>query len=350
MNWKNINRSFRLNNSIFNSENELINYLENQNSDICDFLKIWFNNQSYLEVKTSGSTGLPKPITIQKEHVIQSALATGNYFNLPEETTALLCLPIHYIAGKLMLVRALVLGWHLDIVKVNSNPLSDITKQYDFSAMTPMQVENSIDKLNIIKKLIVGGGVVSNSLQTKLKYCKTKVYATYGMTETITHIAVKKLNYINTLPNFFDVLPNIEIYKDNKDCLVIKAPKISNNIIFTNDVVQLISNTQFEWLGRFDNIINSGGIKLNPEVIEQKLSKIITTRFFVIGKYDEYLGEKLVLLIEGEEKIIALENTNLSKYEMPKGIYFLPKFIETTSGKIQRKETLKLLETSSNSF
>ena len=243
-----------------------------------------------------------------------------------------------------MVVRALTLGWHLDVVLPSLHPLNNVNKQYDFSAMTPMQVENSFYNLNTIKQLIVGGGVVSKSLEEKLQTLKTKVFATYGMTETITHIAVKKLNHKIYTPNYYQLLPGVEIYKDQRDCLVIKAPKITDDIIFTNDVVQLISDKQFNWLGRFDNVINSGGIKLQPEVIENKLSNVLTNRFFVTGFPDEYLGEKLVLIIEGKETKINFTKSNLTKYEVPKTIYFLDKFIETETGKVNRKQTKLLLE------
>ena len=344
MEWNNIHRSFRLNDISFNSVNELIKYSEISSKELSFFLKEWFSDEDFIKVNTSGSTGKPKTIFLKKEYVINSAKATGSFFGLSKNTNALLCLPTTYISGKLMVVRALTLGWHLDVVLPSLHPLNNVNKQYDFSAMTPMQVENSFYNLNTIKQLIVGGGVVSKSLEEKLQTLKTKVFATYGMTETITHIAVKKLNHKIYTPNYYQLLPGVEIYKDQRDCLVIKAPKITDDIIFTNDVVQLISDKQFNWLGRFDNVINSGGIKLQPEVIENKLSNVLTNRFFVTGFPDEYLGEKLVLIIEGKETKINFTKSNLTKYEVPKTIYFLDKFIETETGKVNRKQTKLLLE------
>jgi O-succinylbenzoic acid--CoA ligase len=265
----------------------------------------------------------------------------------------------------MMLVRALTLGWHIDVVGVSSNPLRENSKGYDFAAMVPLQVENSIDKLHQIKKLIIGGGAVSNSLHIKLQSIATQAFATYGMTETITHIAVKKLNNFQSLHEnvtkeftgnqkltlsksarnsaFYQTLPNTTIYKDERNCLVIKNEKISNNVVFTNDVVELISDTQFDWLGRFDNVINSGGIKLHPEKIEEKLGNSIQQRFFVAGIADEKLGEKLVLIVEGVARTLILEKANLSKFEVPKEIYFINDFIETETKKIQRKKTLDLI-------
>jgi len=351
-------KEFKLNNNSFASVDELQAFTRNFSDEIHQFLESWFSDDDAIIVNTSGSTGKPKPISLKKEFVINSAKATGLYFDLQANTKALLCLPTAYIAGKLMLIRALTLGWHLDVVEPNSNPLETINKKYDFSAMVPLQVENSLTKLNFIQKLIVGGGVVSNSLQEKLQEISTEVFATYGMTETITHVAVKNLNNFSPLTKIFSIkrifiphkkilknefyqtLPNVTIYKDERNCLVISAPKVSDEIIFTNDVVNLISDRQFEWLGRFDNVINSGGIKLHPEKIEEKLSKIISNRFFVAGIPDEKLGEKLVLMVEGNQQEINIDLAQFSKFEIPKEIYFLNNFVETESAKIQRKKTV----------
>ena len=336
-------KNFQLNNNSFSSVDELLIFTHNFSDEIHQFLKDWFSDKDFIIVQTSGSTGTPKPISIQKELMLNSALATGNYFSLPINTTALLCLPIKYIAGKMMLIRAITLGWHLDVVEPNSNPLKDVYKEYDFSAMVPLQLENSLSKIHLIKKLIVGGGVMSNNLVDKVKNISTSVLATYGMTETITHIAVKNVNKTDYKPSFYQTLPNVTIYIDNRNCLVIKASKVSDVVVKTNDVVQLISNTEFEWLGRFDNVINSGGIKLHPEKIEDKLSKIITKRFFVAGIPDKKLGEKLILIIEGLKQDINYERSNLSKFEVPKATYFINNFLETETKKIQRSKTLDLI-------
>ena len=337
-------KNFKLNNTSFTSVDELLVYGQGFSDEIHQFLKSWFSKDDFINVKTSGSTGVPKEIKLLKVQMINSAFATGKYFGLTENTSTLLCLPTAYIAGKMMLIRALTLGWHLDVVVASSYPLKGIEKEYDFSAMVPLQLENSLKDLHLIRTLIVGGGVVSNQLQNKLQDLSTTVFATYGMTETITHIAVKKLNNFKTEPNFYEVLPNVAIYKDARNCLIIDAPEVSSELVFTNDIVHLISDTQFEWLGRFDTIINSGGVKLHPEKIEEKLSRIITARFFVAGVSDEKLGEKLVLIIEGKSQPVELNNTNLSKFEVPKETYFVSKFIETETKKIQRKKTLDLIK------
>jgi O-succinylbenzoic acid--CoA ligase len=348
-------KDFKLQGESFNSIEELIDFSKSISDEIHHFLVDWFNDKSFVVVKTSGSTGAPKNIQLQKKYMVNSAIATGSFFNLPEKTSALLCMSVNYIAGKMMLVRALTLGWHIDVVEAVSNPLRNLDKEYDFSAMVPIQLHNSLKDISKIKKLIVGGGVVSIELLNNIQQVETEIFATYGMTETITHIAIKKLNKFKSdterssrnESNYFS-LPNISLTKDQRGCLVIEAPKVSNDVIITNDLVDIISENSFQWLGRFDTVINSGGIKLIPEQIEEKLSKIINNRFFVAGVKDTLLGEKLVLIIEGEKNDVILnkvKNLNsLSKFEIPKEIYFLEKFIETPTQKIKRSQTILKLK------
>lgn len=355
----NFHKSFQLNGRGFATSNEIIDFSNEISLEISLFLKNWFSENPSIDVNTSGSTGAPKTITIKKDFFINSALSTGEFLDLKEGTTTLMCLPPNYIAGKMMLVRALVLGWHLEVVSPKANPLENSDKTYDFTAMVPLQLENSLEKIAQIKKVIVGGGVVSPQLQEKLQGVQSVVFATYGMTETVTHIAFKKLNHfsasagVKSMSSFYQLLPNVKVYKDTRNCLVIDAPRVSQEIIFTNDVVELISDRLFEWLGRFDNVINSGGIKLHPEKIEEKLSKIIAQRFFVAGIPDTLLGYKLILIVELESnnvsnfKQLFSENiknlSTLSKYEIPKEVRFLKAFVETETKKIQRSKTLDLI-------
>ena len=353
---KKFHKDFRLNGKSFSSSDEISAFSNTISVSVSTFLSNWFSSDDFITVQTSGSTGKPKLIQLKKEFMINSALATGEFFDLKENTTALLCLSVDFIAGKMMLVRALVLGWKLDVVAPVSNPIENLKKEYDFAAFVPMQLQNSLKNIHKIKTIIVGGGIVSSKLEKQIQNIKTQVFATYGMTETITHIAVKKLNNVSEdeliSASYYRVLPNIKIYRDTRNCLVIDAPKISQEIIITNDVVEIISENEFKWLGRFDNVINSGGIKLHPEIIEEKLSAIIKERYFVAGIPDEILGEKLVLVIESNiisnEKEKSLQQEirklkSLSKFEIPKEIYFVSKFIETETKKIQRSITLDLV-------
>lgn len=307
---------------------------EEYEKSVGDFILDWFDTKSYLELNTSGTTGTPKIIRIEKQAMVNSALATGDFFNLNPGDKALHCLPTKYIAGKMMFVRSFILGLDMDFVAPSSNPLLYNDTKYDFVAMVPLQAQNSLLELKNVKKMIVGGAKMSKSLEKSLLKLKTETYETYGMTETITHIAAKKIG-----EKYFTILPNIKIYKDDRNCLVIDAPKISNETIVTNDLVELINENQFGYLGRIDNVINSGGIKLIPEQIEDKLSNKIHSRFFVTGIHDPVLGEKLIVVIEGEKQDLD-ESTfdDLDKYEKPKEIFYVSKFIETQNGKIKRKE------------
>ncbi|NVK51662.1 MAG: AMP-binding protein [Flavobacteriaceae bacterium] len=360
MKYSRFHADFKLNNNSFSTSNEIVAYAATLSEVIAHFLNDWFSTNDFIEVQTSGSTGNPKIIQLKKEFVKNSAQATGLFFNLQEKTLALLCMPINYIAGKMMLVRALELGWHIDIVEPALNPLKGIEKAYDFSAMVPLQLENSLAEIHKIKKLIVGGGVVSNELEKKLQVVSTEVFATFGMTETITHIAAKKINskcHSKRSEEAYRTLPNVAISNDDRSCLVIHAPKVSVKEIVTNDVVEIVSENAFKWLGRYDNVINSGGIKLHPESIEKKLSNIIVERFFVAGIPDKNLGEKLILIIENDTATSSEEASvikeikkklqeidSLTKYEVPKQIYITKKFVETATKKIHRKNTLELLQ------
>ncbi len=299
------------------------------------FLFEWLNNESFVFVTTSGSTGKPKQIVLQKSAMIASAKATGIFFSLQPKTTALLCLSADYIAGKMMLVRAITLGLHLDTTEPNSNPLQ--SKKYDFVAMVPMQVANSLDKLHLVETLLIGGTKVSYQLAESILKTNCQAFESYGMTETISHIAIKQIG-----AKQFTILPNVTIAVDDRNCLVIEALELSQEKIITNDIVEILNETQFILKGRIDNVINSGGLKIFPEEVEEKLAKYISTRFFIASISDEKFGEKVILVLEG--KPFEIENSiflDLSKYQIPKQIVFVDKFVETETNKINRKKTLE---------
>jgi o-succinylbenzoate---CoA ligase len=292
-----------------------------------DFLLNWFDDKLYLEIITSGTTGDPKKIHVKKQAMVNSALATGIFFELKPGDRALNCLPVKY---------AFILGLDMDFVAPSSNPLNHNENTYDFVAMVPLQVENSLLQLHQIKKLIIGGAKMSSDLEKKIIKSKCNAYETYSMTETVTHIAAKRVG-----EKSFMTLPNVSILQDDRNCLVISAPGLNAENIVTNDVVELVSKNQFIWLGRQDNVINSGGIKLFPEQIEAKLSHKIGNRFFVAGIPDEKLGEKLILFVEGNPfEIKSSIFDDLDKYEKPKEIKFIPHFEETETGKIKRNEVV----------
>jgi O-succinylbenzoic acid--CoA ligase len=306
-----------------------------------EFLLNWLDDHAIVLVKTSGSTGTPKTIEIHKQAMVNSAMATAEYLGLQPGDAALHCLPTDYIAGKMMLVRALVLGLEIDVVMPTSQPVFDYEKTYRFCAMLPMQMQSTLERLHNIDILIVGGSPVSKDLTAAIQNLKTKVFATYGMTETVTHIALKPLN--NGVQNaYFETLPNVTISQDERDCLVIQAPKVTSEKVVTNDIVKLQSMHSFEWLGRYDNVINSGGLKLFPEQIEAQLKAKIKTQFFIASEADETLGERLILVLEADNTSLEVSVfEGLGKFEIPKTIYAVSQFVVTDTGKIQRKKTLE---------
>lgn len=342
--YKSIHNRFKINNFHFDKEAlyqlayTLIKEGKEHEKDLGVFLLDWLDDKETIQLTTSGTTGAPKIITIKKQSMVHSAIATGNYFNLHPQDKSLLCLPARYIAGKMMIVRSMMLGLELDIM-VPTSHLDDLLphKNYDFVAIVPLQAENSLEKLHQFKKIIIGGAKVSDDLAKKLKEINSDIYETYGMTETITHIAAKKIG-----EEFFTILEHVAISTDDRNCLVIEVPSISDEEIVTNDIVEILNDKQFKWIGRYDNVINSGGIKLFPEQIEAKLASKIANRFFIIGQPDDVLGAKVVLVIEGEKSEIdrTIFDT-LEKFEKPKEILFVSEFVETETKKVNRMLTLK---------
>jgi O-succinylbenzoic acid--CoA ligase len=341
--YENVHNQFKLNGFHLNREDlcrvaySFIKEGEDFEKPVGDFLLDWFDSKPFIEMQTSGTTGAPKIISVSKQAMVESALATGDFFGLQPGNKALQCLPVKYVAGKMMLVRAMILGLDLEFVAPSSHPLELLEMDFDFVAMVPLQAQNSLTELKRVKKMIVGGAAVSKNLERQLLKLPTQVFETYGMTETITHIAARKLG-----EKVFTVLPGVTISYDDRNCLVIHAARISDEVIVTNDIVELVNENQFIFIGRMDNVINSGGIKLIPEQIEEKLSQSMTHRFFIASKPDPELGEKVILVVEGATCDLGSDiYKDLDKYEKPKEVLFIPKFKETGSGKIMRKETLQ---------
>lgn len=323
---------------------------EEWEKDIYEFLKEWLSDSPYLCVQTSGSTGKPKKIRLDKAKMWASAQLTNRYFGLNENSTALLCLSAGYIAGKMMLVRAMQAGFDIYAVKPVSLPIFETSVVFDFVAMVPMQLQKICGRQggmqwldSHIRYLIIGGGAVSQELENDLQNLDVKCYATYGMTETVSHVALKAINGRKKM-SVYEAMQGVCFSVDDRNCLIIHAPHLGEEALVTNDVVSLESETSFIWKGRFDNVINSGGIKLFPETIERKLSNLIHERFFVFGLPDSVLGEKCVLVIESDtwetEQIITLKKQIkgiLWKYEIPREIIFIPQFKETPTGKVIRR-------------
>lgn len=280
--------------------------------------------------------------------MVASAKKTLAYFNLQKGDTVLLCLPIDYIAGKMMVVRANV--GDLNLLEIEPKGTPDIPDQtIHFAAMVPIQVQNLIDsgyEFQNIKTLIIGGASVSYNLLKAIQKLSTAVYATYGMTETYSHIALQRLNGSNP-DSCFQLLDGFSISVNEKGCLVIDAPEFSDEPIVTTDLVDILSPKKFRWLGRADNVINSGGLKISPEELESKISKIIGDECLVVPLPDEKLGQKAVLVLERKNSQKPIDmgaiGINLGKHKAPKLVYYIDSFPRNESMKIDRKKTIDLL-------
>jgi O-succinylbenzoic acid--CoA ligase len=315
-----------------------------------NFIKEWLNKVELFKLQTSGSTGTPKEITLTRNQFKQSAFRTLTALDLNQHDTAFICLDTKYIAGKMMLVRALEGNLKIVAVEPAANPIQNLSSEVsiDFAAFVPMQLQemlkssDGLKKLNRLKAIIIGGGAVSTKLHQEIQKISCPVFATYGMTETVSHVALQRLNGAHA-SDCFNVLAGIKVEIDKRGCLVIQVPEFTEKII-SNDLVELIDSTQFRWLGRYDNIINSGGFKISPEKIEKLLEAILPNRaFFITSFHDERLGEKLVMVMEGNPIPIDFSTLHLHPYEIPKEVILLPEFIRTETGKINRTKTMRLL-------
>lgn len=304
------------------------------------FLEKWVSDSKTVEVQTSGSTGIPKVFEIEKEKMMNSAVMTCDFLHLKEGDTALLCLPVEYISGKMMMVRSFERKMKLIVAEPSLKPLKDLDEEIDFCAMTPLQVENSLDKLHWVRNLIIGGASVSENLKKKISHFTTHIFETYGMSETLSHIALKQLMPQNE--DYFTAFENVTISTDERGCLRIYAPNVNNEILQTNDIVDIKNENQFKFLGRIDHVINSGGAKIFPEQLEALIKREIANEVVFLGVDDESLGQKLILIIEGEESeeiVRAIANVQFAKnFHKPKKIIFIDQIPRTPNGKINRIE------------
>ncbi|MEA5458491.1 AMP-binding protein [Arcicella sp. LKC2W] len=341
-----------------NNFQNLPNATNEYEQKVIDFCKNWLNGQTQFVIKTSGSTGEPKPISLTRFQMEASAKLTGKTFDLKVGDTALVCLNVEYIAGMMMLVRGMVLGLKLFIIEPSSSPLEGLDNQkIDFAAFVPLQLQtllenhHYIEKLNEMKAIIVGGAAVNEVLENKIQQLSVPIFSTYGMTETVSHIAVRRLNGGDKNQNF-KVLEGVKIDLDNRNCLNIIADASNNELVQTNDIVEMLGDIEFKIIGRFDNIINSGGVKIQLEKVEKAVESDIQMlnmkRYFAFGIPDEKLGQKLVLVVEKaflEQNMIVsfLGNISsvLSKYEIPKEVLFVENFLETPTGKIDKRATVE---------
>lgn len=346
-------------NSIYYSLEDLVDFclfeliskdLPAWQKEIYGFIVEFISPTEFITQPTSGTTGGVKYIEITKKEMIGSAKLTTQFFGLSPDKNALHCLPMKYIAGKMMVVRAFVSGMNLILTQPLGKPDISSHGTIDFCAMVPLQVSNFLENqenLDPIKTLIVGGSEIDSTLQKKLEDIPTEVYETFGMTETCSHIALRKVNGIDST-NYFVALKRVRLRKDKRGCLVIKAPFLTRKIV-TNDMVELVRRNQFKWLGRYDNIINSGGIKIHPETLEQEIEKIIHKEVVVTSEPDNLLGQKVVLVVEtgeaeiNETQILKVLKQGLPKHLVPKKIIVTTKFPRNNALKIDRKKLITIL-------
>lgn len=317
--------------------------------DWLDFLDEWYSPGSTITVNTSGSTGTPKSIRLRKEFVAASARRTLLYFGLKENDRVLHGLPSRYIAGKLMVVRAL-LG-RLDLYPLDpSSTFSVLEKMsFRFAAMVPNQVSKILDqengpaRLQQISQLLIGGGPVPPSLHERLRPLSTACYSSYAMTETATHVAIRKLNGEGA-DEFYHCMDGIRVSLSPEGCLRIHMAGLAQNApcLQTTDLAELTDEKTFRIIGRADQVIISGGMKFHPEQLEQKLENAIKQPFMISSLPDDRLGEQIILIVEGDEDpqiaeaLLETCRRCLSRYEQPRQIRFTPQLTRTPNGKLKR--------------
>jgi o-succinylbenzoate---CoA ligase len=322
------------------------------------FIREWLSDKALFTTQTSGSTGAPKTISFTRDQMMASAQLTAHVLGLRRLYHALVCIDTKYIGGKMMLVRSFVTGMKILAVDPCACPLQKIPVDtcVNFAAFVPYQVQSMLVSkhphfLNNPDVAIIGGAPLDKGVIDQLRDLLCRCYATYGMTETISHVALRRLNGPDR-DDHFQAMPGVSLQKDARGCLVIETPFLKEKIV-TNDLAEITGQGKFQWLGRWDNVINSGGIKVIPEKIEATLEKIfseagISSRFFIHSIPDKTLGNRIVLVVEAAgniqtllEKIFPEIFTRISAYERPREVLIAEVFYTTGSGKINRSNTLK---------
>ena len=321
------------------------------------FLEEWNNASDYVRVQTSGSTGAPKPMLVEKRRMLNSARITCDFLGLKPGDTALLCMSLDYIAGKMMVVRSLERGLRLFTVEPSGHPLASTILHSPFSivAMVPMQVYNSLqvpaekERLKQIRHLIIGGGAIDEAMAAELKDFPNAVWSTYGMTETLSHIALRRLNGPEA-SDWYTPFPSVKVSLNEDRCLVIDAPEVCPHPLVTNDIAELnsqslnISISQFRILGRKDNVICSGGIKIQAEEVERQLRPHLSAPYLITKRPDAKFGEVVVLLTEGDTAAARqVCERVLPKYHQPRAYVHVDRIPLTETGKPARKQAERLV-------
>lgn len=323
--------------------------------EVLSFILEWRSGKETFKIKSSGSTGKPKELALHRNQMIASAESTLEYLNIRSGRRALLCLDPRYIAGKMVIVRSLTGDLDLYAYNPTANPLTEHEFDYsiDLSSFVPYQIveiiknSHSYSNFKKIKNVIIGGAEISQELEVKLRSLGNNIYHSFGMTETVSHIALKRLSGIGQ-SQYFKVLPGIDIGTDHRGCLTVKGKISKGESIITNDLVEIKSNNVFKWKGRIDQVINTGGIKININTLEIKIREILESKnfqndFFIDHIPDEKLGQKIVLILESKNseidlnQIMEIIKMHITKFEMPKNFYVIKQFALTDSGKINRR-------------
>jgi O-succinylbenzoic acid--CoA ligase len=319
-----------------------------------NFLDEWNNDSEYVEVKTSGSTGEPKRMLVKKRRMLNSARITCDFLGLKAGDAALLCMSTDYIAGKMMVVRSIERGLKLIEVPpsghpLNNSQLSTLRSPLSFAAMVPMQVYNTLqvpeerERLMQIRHLIIGGGAIDEAMEAELRTFPHAVWSTYGMTETLSHIALRRISGPEA-SEWYTPFRTVKLSTTSEGCLVIDAPEVCVQTLTTNDIVELKPDGRFRILGRKDNVICSGGIKIQMEEVEQCLKKYMRVPYIISKRKDEKFGEIVVLLTEGDTaEAKAVCEKVLPKYHQPKVYLHIDKIPLTETGKPARKKILDLI-------
>lgn len=317
-----------------------------------EFYAGWNNGSDKILVHTSGSTGTPKPMMVEKRRMEASATITCDFLKLKAGDTALLCMPLDYIAGKMVVVRSIVRNLKLISVKPSGHPLQGLTEAPVFAAMIPMQVYNSLkvpeekELLMQIKHLIIGGGAVDEKMEKELKDFPNAVWSTYGMTETLSHIALRRLNG-QEASCWYTPFDSVDVSVNNEGCLVIDAPRVAETRIVTNDIAEIAKDGRhFRILGRKDNVIDSGGIKIQIEEVEAALRKHLAVPYMITKKNDHKFGEIVVMLVESTDtdNVRKICEACLPKYWQPKLYVSVEHIPLTQTGKPARNEAIKIAE------
>ena len=329
---------------------------------VLDFVRQWLTGTQEFGLTTSGSTGTPQPIALRRRQLEASARRTADFFDLGPGDRALVCLNCEYIGGLMMLVRGLERNMHLTIVEPQGNPLDMVAAnaEFDFAAFVPLQLRallaaGQAPRLNTMKAILVGGATVDATLAAAIQELRAPVYHTYGMTETCSHVALRRLNGPDAT-TAYRVLPGIAAGQDERGCLTLRGDVTDDQLVVTNDQVQLLDAHTFEWLGRADFVINTGGVKVPAEKVELVLDVALaeigeSRRCFVAGQPDARLGQAVTAFIEGSALSVETENqlqamlaARLGRYEQPKQLSYVPTFQATANGKLDRAATLRGLD------